>query len=193
MAAANTTFTTVMRTVADALKLDGDGKVQESYMKYLECVLRISTKLLQDARLGGNLNIIIGKDTVKMVRLGQQCMERVSAVVTQIDAQSSSLDSLQIKPSYKPSGTKSEPCTPSDQFQSSKFNTFPDSVLIPKEQSPIELAYKQNQQLMMAYKARLARLDPKRRTATDYSLTVQRKMAENLAVAKVQEEAVSLF
>ncbi|VDI20175.1 Hypothetical predicted protein [Mytilus galloprovincialis] len=190
MTAVNTTITTVMRTVADALKLDGDGKVQESYMKYLECVLRISTKLLQDARLGGNLNVIIGKDTVKMVRLGQQCMERVAAVVTQIDAQSSSLDSIQIQPSYKPSGTKSEPCTPSDQFQSSKCNVFPDNVLIPKEQSPLELAYKQNQQLMMAYKARLARLDPKRRMATDYSLTVQRKMAENLAVAKVQEEAL---
>ena len=41
---------------------------------------------------------------------------------------------------------------------------------------------------MMAYKARLARLDPKRRMAT--SLTVQRKMAENLAIAKVQEEAL---
>lgn len=28
MTAVNTTITTVMRTVADALKLDGDGKVQ---------------------------------------------------------------------------------------------------------------------------------------------------------------------
>lgn len=32
----------------------------------------------------GNLNSFITKDTVKMVRLGQQCMERVSAVVNQI-------------------------------------------------------------------------------------------------------------
>lgn len=56
--------------------------------------------------------------------------QTIKAMINFTDAQSSSLQSIQIQPSYKPSGTKSEPCTPSDQFQSSKCNVFPDNVLM---------------------------------------------------------------
>ena len=62
-----------------------------------------------------------------------------------------------------------------------------------RELSPVELAQRQNQQLMAAYKARMDRLwhDAGSQQTVSLSLTLQRRLAENMAIAQAREQAVS--
>ncbi|XP_012941775.1 VPS9 domain-containing protein 1 isoform X2 [Aplysia californica] len=61
----------------------------------------------------------------------------------------------------------------------------------PRSLTPMEIAQRQNQSLMAAYKARMNRLNRSDFNAFSYSLTIQRKMAENLAIAQAQEEELA--
>ncbi|GFR74392.1 VPS9 domain-containing 1 [Elysia marginata] len=57
--------------------------------------------------------------------------------------------------------------------------------------TPMELASKQNQSLMVAFKARMLRLNQSDFNAYSYSLAIQRKMMENIAIARAQEKELA--
>lgn len=59
-----------------------------------------------------------------------------------------------------------------------------------KKLTPTEMAVKHNQQLLAAYKARTEK-NRSFSASQNLALTVQRKMAENLAIAKAREEALA--
>ncbi|XP_072051978.1 VPS9 domain-containing protein 1-like [Amphiura filiformis] len=56
--------------------------------------------------------------------------------------------------------------------------------------SPLEVAYRENKKLMAAYRARLARMQSKKNRAA-MSLTLQRRLMENMAIAKAREAALA--
>ncbi|KAK3085515.1 hypothetical protein FSP39_004464 [Pinctada imbricata] len=216
-----------MKSVSEALRLDGESKLHEAYVKYIECILRITTKLLQNVKSHNGI-VMVDKEVIKFVRLGQQCMERVNAVVNQIgksgEGKPKSPQSRGVTPDYSDvnfcnfsssssgeyhsmhsSGCKSEPATPSGEHSitsqrgvrmSDPVPPLPqesDTIMYKKKKTltPLEMAYKQNELLMRAYKARLEQMKASGKVSANLSLTMQRKMAENLAIAKAQEEALN--
>ncbi|XP_033755082.1 VPS9 domain-containing protein 1-like [Pecten maximus] len=202
-------LTTVMKGVADALRLDGDGnRPKEAYVKYLECIFRIATKLLQNVKSDGG-QVHITKEVVRLVRLGSQSMERMVAIINQF---TSGLSPNQQNPSVRSERpflrpeSKSAPATPVTQTcldfstQDSRFRlpsvTSPLPVITTSQSkqktlTPSEIAMMKNHQLMIAYKTRMGGLGTRKSAAASLSLTLQRKIAENLAIAKAQEEALA--
>ncbi|KAL5021212.1 hypothetical protein ScPMuIL_000367 [Solemya velum] len=200
-------YRALIKEVSHALRLDKDNKFKEAYIKYLTCVLRIVTKLLKEGELV--------TDVPQYIKLGQQCLERIMAFLDssqQKKAQMSkettagdltsdcSIQSSSISSSSQQLGVKPDPRQPEPRKGKSRSlsgnnemdllakQTLHRSV---KDLTPVELAYKQNKQLMVAYKQRLERTAGKLTLAANLSLTLQRKMAENLAIAKAQEEALA--
>ncbi|XP_048735717.2 VPS9 domain-containing protein 1-like [Ostrea edulis] len=192
------TLVSVMKNIADALELDYNNKLEDAYVKYAECVHQITTTLLKDIRTKGG-KVDITQEVVKFVKLGSQCMERISIVVNTL-SKSPVMSDQRCLTGTATSLVQCEPArdtehqdVPGYRF-SAPVPPIPDSMdrlMYRKVKSlgPLELAYRQNQLLMTAYKARQAKLNA--RNAFNLSLTLQRKMAENLAIAKLQEEALS--
>ncbi|XP_060074197.1 VPS9 domain-containing protein 1-like [Ylistrum balloti] len=202
-------LTTVMKGVADALRLDGEGnRPKEAYVKYLECIFRIATKLLQNVKSDSG-QVHITKEVVRFVRLGNQCMERMVAIVNQF---TSGLSANQQKLpvgsecQFFPPESKSAPATPVNQSsldlgtQDSRLRLSSAPTPLPdissshskqKTLTPSQIAMMKNHQLMIAYKTRMGGLGTRKSAAASLSLTLQRKMAENLAIAKAQEAALA--
>lgn len=177
----------VMRNINDALRLDDDSHDKEAYLKYLDCVLCVTCNLQQYVRTMGG-DVVITKQVTKQVKLAQQCIERVAVLVEKIGSsqrpvvltsppEEISRGTVKAKPFMVVPPLPPDPTT----------NTFARA----KVNSPMEVAYKQNQQLMAAYKARLKRMNKRDPVAFNLSLTIQRKMAENLAIAKRTEMALA--
>ncbi|XP_071092278.1 VPS9 domain-containing protein 1-like isoform X2 [Haliotis cracherodii] len=168
----------VMKSIGQALRLDDDNKYQDAYIKYSECVLSIVSNLLHSVKEDGG-RVVASKEVLRHIQLGQQCMDRLASLIQAIVATQKS-----------PIGQQGAPAAerrPADQTLDLRLATRKHGP------SPMVIAYKQNQQLMSAYKARLARIQKGQATsvASMLSLTVQRKMAENLAIAKIHEEALA--
>lgn len=196
----DTTLASVMKNIADALQLDSNNKSEDAYVKYTECVFQIMSTLIKDVKSKDG-KVLITKEVMKYVQLGSQCMERILIVVNTISKTT-------VMPDQKPApGTATTPIyrpptSPASELDTNKpgfrfsapvppIQDSPDRTMYQRTKSlgPLDLAYKRNQLLMAAYKARQAKLNA--RNAFDLSLTLQRKMAENLAIAKLQEEALS--
>nr|XP_032823462.1 VPS9 domain-containing protein 1 [Petromyzon marinus] len=65
------------------------------------------------------------------------------------------------------------------------------SVSFKRKLGPVEEARVQNMKLMAAYRARMSRLDPRHASAkTALNLSLERRMMENLLIAKAQETAL---
>lgn len=192
------TLSSVMKNIADALQLDYNNKLEDAYVKYSECVFQIMSTLIKDVKSRDG-KVFITKEVTKYVQLGSQCMERILIVVN-------TLSKTSVIPDQKPSpgiGPTHRPPTspawdPDTNKPGCRFSAPVPPIQDPTDRSmyqrtkslgPLEMAYKRNQLLMAAYKARQAKLNA--RNAFDLSLTLQRKMAENLAIAKLQEEALS--
>ena len=56
--------------------------------------------------------------------------------------------------------------------------------------TPIEKAQRQNKQLMVAYKNRMEKIGGNRSNKANMSLSLQRKLAENMAIAKARQHAL---
>ncbi|XP_062573400.1 VPS9 domain-containing protein 1-like [Saccostrea cucullata] len=193
----DTTLAAVMKNIAEALQFDYNNKLEDAYVKYAECVLQIMTTLLKDVKARDN-KVFINTEVVKFVKLGSQCIERIGIVVNNLSRTSpmpdQKLDMVMRTSSHPSTATfDMESHTPGFRF-SAPVPPIPETADRPTYQrtrslGPMEMAYRQNQQLMRAYKARQAKLNA--RNAFNLSLTLQRKMAENLAIAKLQEEALA--
>lgn len=214
----------LMKDVSDALKFDRQEKNEDAYRKYLECVLRASTGLLKGLHADEG-HVFVTKDVEKIVKLGQQCMERVANIAYQRleKAPKSNVQtptSLPLSPGQGPPWSRSSsvatptstpittPTTPGSKettpvrpfgtadvamSSSMKFSTSDSRSLSSsgsRKPGPMEMAARQNQQLLIALRKRQAQAKNRSASAT-LSLTLQRKMAENLAIARAQEEALA--
>ncbi len=56
--------------------------------------------------------------------------------------------------------------------------------------TPIEKAQRQNKQLMVAYKNRMEKMGANKSNKANMSLSLQRKLAENMAIAKARQHAL---
>ncbi|KAK7498931.1 hypothetical protein BaRGS_00009740 [Batillaria attramentaria] len=176
----------VMKNIGDALRLDNDSNDKEAYVKYLDCILCITSNLLQTVRDKGG-DVVVTKEVTKQVKLAQQCVDRVVVLIDKIgSSQKPTAMVLPVQDRRTPTKPKlfiSVPPWPPEPAT----NTFSR----PKGKSPMEIAYHQNQLLMAAYRARMARMNKRAPGAANLSLTIQRKMAENLALARKQEMALA--
>ncbi|XP_076448944.1 VPS9 domain-containing protein 1-like [Babylonia areolata] len=177
----------VMRNINDALRLDDDSHDKEAYQKYLDCVLCITCNLQQYVRTMGG-DVVITKQVTKQVKLAQQCVERVAVLVEKIGSTQKPVVLTSPPEEITQAVVRPKPFVVVPPLPAEPTaNTFARA----KVNSPMEVAYKQNQQLMAAYKARLKRMNKRDPGAFNLSLTIQRKMAENLAIAKRMEMALA--
>ncbi|XP_055955277.1 VPS9 domain-containing protein 1 [Patella vulgata] len=175
-------LTKVMRSIGEALKLDDNNNYHDAYLQYVECVLNIASNLLQYVRADGG-KIIISKSVEKQIELGKQCMERLSSLREEFTAfeQTKTTQS----PHVKQIGRFAAPVPPLPS------NNTDAAYSLKRTLTPTEIAFRQNQSIMRAYKARMAKMSSGNPQAASLSLTIQRKLAENLAIANAQEQALS--
>lgn len=216
----STSLSTLKKDVLEALNFDRQEKNEDAYKKYLECVLRVSSSLLKNLYAGGG-HVLVTKDIEKMVRLGQQCMDRVAGIVSEklekAPKQKQSYeapDSLHISTGTVPPklGFKTTPTTPASRDTTPTQQTVASLGIsmtqyglssqkladlgsvsfgdFSSKPTPMMIAARQNQQLLVALRKRQAQT--KNKTASvSLGLTIQRKMAENMAIARAQEAALA--
>ncbi|XP_064641496.1 VPS9 domain-containing protein 1-like [Lineus longissimus] len=181
-------ISTALKAIAEAIKLDSGNKHVEAYWQYLQSVTFIIKCLAQDFSNKGGQQFQITNMTKKFVKLGQQSMERLGAVVENIPV--SMVPNLQSEqPSYDRIPTPTDPTRKLSPYQPE----LPKSSLgSPRmDLSPIEQAQLKNQYLVSSYKARLAKFaSPSDKRATELSLTLQRKLIENATIARTRQQAV---
>ncbi|ESO90860.1 hypothetical protein LOTGIDRAFT_233615 [Lottia gigantea] len=176
-------FMKVMRGIGEALKLDDEQNHQAAYIQYVECILSIASNLLQNVRSNGD-KVLVTAYVEKQIMLGKQCMDRISTLFHEFNNEAEIKNGNELEKSGGISRFAAPVPPLHIQPSSSSFS-------LKRNLSPTEIAYRQNQSLMRAYKARLATMSKNNPMAANLSLTVQRKLAENLAIANAQERAVS--
>ncbi|PVD20563.1 hypothetical protein C0Q70_18719 [Pomacea canaliculata] len=182
-------LSSVMRNIVDAQRLDDEDRNKEAYLRYLECILGIASNLLQSIRDAGG-SVLITKEIQKQVRLAQQCIERVAVLMDKIGLGQPGTVMIPSEAQIPDEGTP---------FKSRSFIIVPPLSPEPsantfsrvRNRTPMEIAYQRNQQLMAAYRERMTRMNKRDPGAASLSLTLQRKMAENLAIARKQEMALA--
>ncbi|GAB1597607.1 VPS9 domain-containing protein 1-like [Argonauta hians] len=170
----------VLKNVHDALRLDEDNRFLEAYGKYVECMMSIAKKLWISFT-NTERDVLIRSVLNRYVTLGQQCMERISIILEKVKGS----PCQNVNPKDQTCSRfilSNENFAPLSTLHNSSSNTFTK----PEDMSPMVAAQKQNQQLLFAYKARMAQQNRKRQQP-DLALTLQRKMAENIAIAKARE------
>ncbi|XP_060552405.1 VPS9 domain-containing protein 1-like [Ruditapes philippinarum] len=206
-------LTTLMKDVSEALKFDRQDKNEDAYKKYLECVLRVSTGLLKTLYADEG-HVFVTKDVVKMVKLGQQCMDRVASIVngrleksreSKVQAPTSlpistgpgSYRSLSQTTPTTPGSRETTPLSPNKPISMIDKSSPVQKVITSdsfssstKKLGPMEMAIRNNQYLLIDLRKRQAKAKNKS-ASTNLSLTLQRRMAENLAIARAQEEALA--
>ncbi|XP_013404043.1 VPS9 domain-containing protein 1 isoform X2 [Lingula anatina] len=205
-----------LRAVANAVKLDQDHHNQDAYVYYVQCIMYIAQNLLDEIKAPSQEMTHVRK---KFVQLGQKCMERLGALADDVgkpfatQGSHSTVQSPQPPPGVYPQpppGVYPQP-PPEVSSQSgvglvarSVINPPPSSAAVSqpsagqqpgiaskeKVLTPLEQAYLENQQLMAAYKARMAKMKVDNKRAALMSMNLQRRLAENLALAKAREAAL---
>ncbi|NWH68728.1 VP9D1 protein, partial [Geococcyx californianus] len=195
-----------MRAASGALEMDSAGRTREAYVEYLKSIALIAQALQEEAAgtegsLGGDLT----PDTPKMLKLAEQCLERVKSIAA-------ALGKTQAKPAvqersrgpaplprhrrvFSDEGGKLSPFLPPEIFQKLQIT---EAQSTRKELTPLEEASLQNQKLKAAYEARVARLNPNQAVQKTslasgeprWTLSLQRQMMENLVIAKAREETL---
>ncbi|OPJ78274.1 VPS9 domain-containing protein 1 [Patagioenas fasciata monilis] len=177
--------------------MDSAGRAREAYVEYLRSIALI-TRALQDEVTGTDGSEGVTPDTPKMLKLAEQCLERVKSIVV-------ALGKDQAKPAaqeqsggpaplprhrrvFSDEGGKLSPFLPPEIFQKLQIA---EAQSTRKELTPLEEASLQNQKLKAAYEARVARLNPSQALQkTSLTLSLQRQMMENLLIAKAREETL---
>ncbi|XP_054696554.1 VPS9 domain-containing protein 1 isoform X2 [Grus americana] len=188
---------TAMRAASGALEMDSAGRPREAYVEYLRSIALIAQALQEEAAgtAGGEG---LSPDTPKMLKLAEQCLERVKSIAA-------ALGKAQAKPAtqersggpaplprhrrvFSDEGGKLSPFLPPEIFQKLQIA---EAQSARKELTPLEEASLQNQKLKAAYEARVARLNPSQALQkTSLTLSLQRQMMENLVIAKAREETL---
>ncbi|XP_054696552.1 VPS9 domain-containing protein 1 isoform X1 [Grus americana] len=189
---------TAMRAASGALEMDSAGRPREAYVEYLRSIALIAQALQEEAAgtAGGEG---LSPDTPKMLKLAEQCLERVKSIAA-------ALGKAQAKPAtqersggpaplprhrrvFSDEGGKLSPFLPPEIFQ--KLQIAEAQSARNRELTPLEEASLQNQKLKAAYEARVARLNPSQALQkTSLTLSLQRQMMENLVIAKAREETL---
>ncbi|NXV46749.1 VP9D1 protein, partial [Uria aalge] len=203
-AAAGRALQTAMRAASGALEMDSAGRPREAYVEYLKSITLIA-QALQEEAVGTDGSEGITPDTPKMLKLAEQCLERVKSIAA-------ALGKTQAKPAaqersggpaplprhrrvFSDEGGKLSPFLPPEIFQKLQIA---EAQSTRKELTPLEEASLQNQKLKAAYEARVARLNPSQALQKTslasgepgWTLSLQRQMMENLVIAKAREETL---
>ncbi|KAM9509234.1 VPS9 domain-containing protein 1 isoform 2-T2 [Guaruba guarouba] len=186
-----------MRAASGALEMDSAGRAREAYVEYLKSIALIA-QALQEEAAGADGCEGVTADTPKMLKLAEQCLERVKSIAA-------ALGKAQAKPAAQErdgapaalprhrrvlsdEGGKLSPFLPPEIFQKLQIT---EAQSARKELTPLEEASLQNQKLKAAYEARVARLNPSQALQkTSLTLSLQRQMMENLVIAKAREETL---
>ncbi|NXT31197.1 VP9D1 protein, partial [Pelecanoides urinatrix] len=177
---------------------------QEAYVEYLKSIACIA-QALQEEAAGTDGSEGVTPDTPKMLKLAEQCLERVKSIAA-------ALGKAQAKPAaqersggpaplprhrrvFSDEGGKLSPFLPPEIFQKLQIA---EAQSARKELTPLEEASLQNQKLKAAYEARVARLNPSQALqktslasgGPPRTLSLQRQMMENLVIAKAREETL---
>ncbi|NXJ89517.1 VP9D1 protein, partial [Corythaixoides concolor] len=170
---------------------------QEAYAEYLKSIALIA-QALQEEAAGTDGSEGVTPDTPKMLKLAEQCLERVKSIAA-------ALGKARAKPAvpergggpaplprhrrvFSDEGGKLSPFLPPEMFQKLQIA---EAQSVRKELTPLEEASLQNQKLKAAYEARVARLNPSQALQkTSLTLSLQRQMMENLVIAKAREETL---
>ncbi|XP_014797703.1 PREDICTED: VPS9 domain-containing protein 1 isoform X2 [Calidris pugnax] len=187
-----------MRAASGALEMDSAGRPREAYVEYLKSITLIAQALQEEAAAGTDGSEGVTPDTPKMLKLAEQCLERVKSIAA-------ALGKTQPKPAtqersggpaplprhrrvFSDEGGKLSPFLPPEIFQKLQIA---EAQSARKELTPLEEASLQNQKLKAAYEARVARLNPNQALQkTSLTLSLQRQMMENLVIAKAREETL---
>ncbi|XP_067158929.1 VPS9 domain-containing protein 1 [Apteryx mantelli] len=187
-----------MKLANGALELDSGGRSREAYAEYLRSISFIAQALQEDAAAGKDGSEGVAPDTPKMLKLAEQCLERVKSIAA-------ALGKAKAKPAvpersagpapisrhrrvFSDEGGKLSPFLPPEIFQKLQIA---EAQSARKELTPLEEASLQNQKLKAAYEARVARLNPRQALQkTSLTLSLQRQMMENLVIAKAREETL---
>ncbi|KAJ8416320.1 hypothetical protein AAFF_G00383420 [Aldrovandia affinis] len=201
-----------MKLANVAIQLEAGNRRKEAYCEYLRSVNYISHALLEDA-VSKPYEEVVTVEVEKMLRLAEQCLERLKSFVGKkgdlsspalIPAPASSMVKNEVTPvaSEPPprqtgpthrrvlseGGGAPSPFLPPEIFQKLQEMESQDTK---KELTPIEEASRLNQKLKANYEARLARLPPGQATQkTSLTLSLQRQMMENLIIAKARQDAL---
>ncbi|XP_074957206.1 VPS9 domain-containing protein 1 isoform X1 [Phalacrocorax aristotelis] len=196
-AGAGRALQTAMRAASGALEMDSAGRPREAYVEYLKSIAFIA-QALQEEAAGTDGSDGVAPDTPKMLKLAEQCLERVKSIAA-------ALGTAQAKPAaqeqsggpaplprhrrvFSDEGGKLSPFLPPEIFQKLQIA---EAQSARKELTPLEEASLQNQKLKAAYEARVARLNPSQALQkTSLTLSLQRQMMENLVIAKAREETL---
>ncbi|KAM6380814.1 VPS9 domain-containing protein 1 [Pluvialis apricaria] len=196
-AGAGRALQTAMRAASGALEMDSAGRPREAYVEYLKSIALIA-QALQEEAAGTDGSEGVTPDTPKMLKLAEQCLERVKSIAA-------ALGKTQAKPAaqersggpaplprhrrvFSDEGGKLSPFLPPEIFQKLQIA---EAQSARKELTPLEEASLQNQKLKAAYEARVARLNPSQALQkTSLTLSLQRQMMENLVIAKAREETL---
>uniref|UniRef100_A0A8C9VID4 VPS9 domain containing 1 n=1 Tax=Scleropages formosus TaxID=113540 RepID=A0A8C9VID4_SCLFO len=207
-----------MKLASVAIQLDAGNNHEEAYREYLRSINYISYALMEDT--SAQQSEMMPVEVQKMLRLAEQCLERVKsfagkmleqppAMPTQtILSTSSSTTASTPMDKTAPHGTSTvslEPPTRHRRVLSEggrnaspflppeifqKLQTA-ESEETKKELTPIEEASRLNQKLKANFEVRLARLPPGQATQkTSLTLSLQRQMMENLIIAKARQDAL---
>ncbi|XP_074769604.1 VPS9 domain-containing protein 1 isoform X2 [Athene noctua] len=196
-AGAGRALQTAMRAASGALERDSAGRPREAYVEYLKSIAFIA-QALQEEAAGTDGSEGVTPDTPKMLKLAEQCLERVKSIAA-------ALGKAQAKPAAQEraggpaplarhrrvcsdEGGKLSPFLPPEMFQKLRIA---EAQSARRELTPLEEASLQNQKLKAAYEARVARLNPSQALQkTSLTLSLQRQMMENLVIAKAREETL---
>ncbi|NXW43115.1 VP9D1 protein, partial [Nyctiprogne leucopyga] len=197
-----------MRAASGALEMDSAGRRREAYVEYLRSIGTIA-QALQEEAAGRAGSEGLTPDTPKMLKLAEQCLERVKSIAA-------ALGEAPVKAAaqergggpaplprhrrvFSDEGGKLSPFLPPEIFQKLQIA---EAQSARKELTPLEEASLQNQKLKAAYEARLARLNPSQAlqktslasvpntSSASQTLSLQRQMMENLVIAKAREETL---
>ncbi|KAM6253194.1 VPS9 domain-containing protein 1 isoform 2-T2 [Porphyrio hochstetteri] len=188
---------TAMRAASGALEMDSAGRPREAYAEYLRSIALIA-RALQEEAVGTGSAEGVSPDTPKMLKLAEQCLERVKSIAAALGkAQPKAAPQERSggpaplprhRRVFSDEGGKLSPFLPPEIFQKLQIA---EAQSARKELTPLEEASLQNQKLKAAYEARVARLNPSQALQkTSLTLSLQRQMMENLVIAKAREETL---
>ncbi|GFO41122.1 vps9 domain-containing 1 [Plakobranchus ocellatus] len=182
----------IASNLMDALRAQGgEVVVNQAIMKQVKLAQQCTERV---AELVITLNSYVTKSHLP------ESSHQISQPATESDPSHLSQDSLNAYPNSTTVSTsemvwaeKRQPSRFSSPVPALPSENNPHTIVARKSRTltPMEKASKQNQSLMAAYKARMLRLNRADFNAFNYSLTIQRKMAENIAIAKAQEEELA--
>uniref|UniRef100_S4RP42 Uncharacterized protein n=1 Tax=Petromyzon marinus TaxID=7757 RepID=S4RP42_PETMA len=177
---------------------------QDAYRAYLSSIAHVSQALLtvaEERPAANGATAVPHQD--KLLRLVEHSVERARATGTSLPGSGSVCSRTTVKTAAQPGPESTvEGDRPLPKPWTNIPCAFPSPTLFQKQQQeasvsfkrklgPVEEARVQNMKLMAAYRARMSRLDPRHASAkTALNLSLERRMMENLLIAKAQETAL---